>query len=114
MAISNSQVNSSTITVPVSVYTSSGTNAITTIALCNTQAVTLTDETANSVNVNVYLVASGDTAGADNLIVSNLTIQAGETVFFSDEKFVLENNDAVWIGTSQANYITATDSTLAV
>ena len=36
-------------------------NAITTIALCNTGAPTLTDETINSVTVNIYFVKSGFT-----------------------------------------------------
>lgn len=114
MAITSTQLTGTTITVPSTVYTSSSTNAITTIALCNTGAVTITDESVNTCNVNVYLVKSGDTADVDNLIVSNLTIPAGETVFFSDEKFILENNDTVQIGTSAANLITATISTLAV
>lgn len=114
MAITSTQLTGTTITVPSSVYTSSGSNAITTMILCNTGAVTITDESVNTCNVNIYLVKSGDTADVDNLIVSNLTVPAGETVFFSDEKIILENGDSIQIGTNAANLITATVSTLAV
>ena len=50
-------VTGTTATTPTTVYVSSGDNAITTIALCNTGAPDLADETVNSIDVNVYLVA---------------------------------------------------------
>lgn len=113
-----SLVDSTSKTDPVLVFTSSTTggpilgsvtgrtNAITTIALCNTAAPTPTNETANAVDVNIYIVRTkngvlypgGPVAG--NLIVSSLTIPAGETVFFSEERLVLEGGDQIWIGTS--------------
>ena len=114
MAITSTQLTGTTITVPSTVYTSSSTNAITTIALCNTGAVTITDESVNTCNVNVYLVKSGDTADVDNLIVSNLTIPAGETVFFSDEKIILDGGDEIHIKADDANLISVTVSSLAV
>jgi hypothetical protein len=89
-------------------------NAITTIALCNTGAPTLTDETVNSVTVNIYLVKSGTTATAANLIVSSLIVPAGETVFFSEERLVLDNGDQLWVGTSAAGLLAVTVSTLPV
>lgn len=124
--ITSTQLTGSTITVPSLVFTASTTGAplgggvsaqttaITTMILCNTGTPNITDESVDTCAVNIYLVKNGDTAAADNLIVSNLTVPAGETVFFSDEKIVLDGGDQVWIGTSAANLVTATISTLAV
>lgn len=121
-----SLVNSTDVTVPVKVFTSSSTggpiaggvtgqtNAITTMVLCNTGTPSLVDESVDEVIVNVYLVKSGKSHGAGNLIVSNLTIPAGETVFFSDEKIILESGDAIWIGTSAASLLSVTVSALEV
>jgi hypothetical protein len=119
-------IDSTSVSTPVLVFTSSTTgaaiggavtgqtNAITTIALCNTAAVTLTDETVNTVNVNIYFVKSGGSYGTNNLVVSNLTVPAGETVFFADERFVLDSGDQVWIGTSSAAKLAVTISSLPV
>jgi hypothetical protein len=119
-------VDSSTVTVPVKVFTSSTTggpiaggvtarvNAVTTIALCNTAAASTADETTNAVTVNIYIVRSGKSYGTGNLIVSGLVVPAGETVFFSEERIVLEGGDEIWVGTSAASRLSATVSVLAV
>ena len=120
-------IDSTSVIVPVVVFTSTTTgapvnppsvtgqsNAITTIALCNTAAVTLTDETANAVIVNIYLVKNGQSYDPGNLIVSNLTVPAGETVFFSEERIVLDAGDQLWVGTSAAGRLAVTVSTLPV
>lgn len=124
--INNTNITSTDVTTPQKVFTSSSTGApiggvvvgqtraITTMVLCNTGAVNITDESVNTVNVSIYLVKNGDTTGTDNLIVSNLTVPAGETVFFSDEKIILESGDQIWIGTSASGLITATISSLEV
>lgn len=121
-----SLIDSTSVTVPVKVFTSSTTggpiaggvigqeNAVTTIALCNTAAPDPSDETVNSVTVNIYIVRSGLSYGSGNLVVSNLVVPAGETVFFSEERMVLASGDAIWIGTSAASRLAATVSTLAV
>lgn len=88
--------------------------AITTMVVCNTSAVDITDETSGEAVINVYLVNSGDTADVDNIIISNLTIPAGETVFFSDEKIVLAAGDQIWFGCDQTGVITVTVSSLPV
>lgn len=127
--IKSTLLTSTSVTSPQKVYTSTITGntasvssdkidtAITTMILCNVGAPNLTDESINSVTVNIYLVVDGgspDTANGSNLIVSNLTIPAGETVFFSDEKIVLSGGDEVHIGTSSANLIAATVSSIPV
>ena len=121
-----SLVDSTSVTVPVRVFTSSTTggpiaggvigreNAVTTIALCNTLAPDAADETANSVTVNIYVVRSGLSYGAGNLVVSSLVVPAGETVFFSEERMVLASGDQIWIGTSAASRLAVTVSSLAV
>jgi hypothetical protein len=118
------------LTTPTKVYTSSTTgapiagavtgqtNAITCIALCNIGAVTLTNEVTNSVTVNIYFAPAGISYQASgptcNLVVSNLTVPAGETVFFSDERIVLDAGDEIHIGASTTSLICATVSSLPV
>jgi hypothetical protein len=121
-----SLIDSASVSVPVRVFTSSTTgapiagivtgreNAVTTIALCNTAAPDPADETVNSVTVNIYVVRNGLSYAAGNLVVSNLAIPAGETVFFSEERMVLASGDQIWIGTSAAARLAATVSVLAV
>ena len=126
MAVIGRTVTGTTITSPTQVYVSSGKNAVTCIAICNVGSISLTDETSQSVDVNIYVVSP--TGGGDNtttstsaLIVKQLTIPAGETVFFNDEKFVLENTDYISVGYQMSggasavnNLITVTISTLPV
>ena len=89
-------------------------NAITTIALCNIGAPTLTDETVNAVTVNIWFAKSGVGYQNYNRIVSNLIIPAGETVFFSEERIVLDANDTIYVGASVADLIAVTVSSLPV
>ena len=121
-----SLIDSTSVTVPVKVFTSSTTggpiaggvigreNAVTTIALCNTLAPDAADETTNSVTVNIYVVRSGLSYGAGNLVVSSLVVPAGETVFFSEERLVLENGDSIVVEPSVNNVVSVTVSALAV
>jgi hypothetical protein len=93
--------------------------AITTIALCNHAAPDLDDETAGAVKINVWLVRNGesyDNSTWRNLIVKELIIPAGETVFFNDERIILGGGDEIWVATNAAspNSIAVTVSSLAV
>lgn len=88
--------------------------AVTNIILCNTGAVTITDESINRSSVDIYLVKQGDAPVDANKIVSSLTVPAGETVFFSDEKIILDGGDEVWVKAADANLITVTVSSLPV
>ena len=126
MAVIGRTITGTTMTSPTTVYTSSGSNAVTCIAICNTGAVSLTDETVNSADVNVYVVSpsgGGDntTISSGSLIVKQLIIPAGETVFFNDEKFVLATTDYIAVGYQMtgaaspvSNLLTVTVSTLSV
>jgi hypothetical protein len=120
-------------TVPVLVYTSTNNgqpttrsgfpgiitpteqvNAITTIILCNTGTVDLEDENVDKVIVNIHVVKKGDTATAANRVISNLTIPAAETVFFSEERLILDGGDQIWVGTSDADLLSITISSIPV
>lgn len=126
--INSTIVTGSTIDIPTLVFTSSTsgaplgagitgrTSAITTIILCNTESLDLSDETVGSANINIYLVSpnKGGSVGTGTLVVSNLTVPAGETVFFSEERIVLDSGDQVWVGSTRDSAITVTVSTLPV
>jgi len=88
--------------------------AVTNIILCNTGAVTITDEAANRTEVDIYLVKSGQTPVVGNQIVSSLAVPAGETIFFSDERIILDGGDEIHVKADDANLITVTVSSLPV
>lgn len=122
MAIAQARITGTTATT---VYTSTGSNAITTIAVCNTGAPNSTDETINACLLDLYIVASGDQpdtsgkAGAPgsytgNQIISQLTVPAGETVFLSEERIVLSNGDFISVVAGTGNLLSITVSTLPV
>lgn len=105
---------SSSTGAPISGPVTGQTNAITTIAICNTGAPNLTDETVNSSNITINLVKTGQVSSATNTVVSNLTVPAGETVFFNDERIVLDSGDQIRATASAANLLSITVSALAV
>jgi hypothetical protein len=86
-------------------------NAITTIAFCNTAEPDPLDENEDAVDVNIYI---GLSALPGNLIVSKLTIPAGETVFFNDERIIIESGDTLWVSTSEPGLLAVTVSSLPV
>jgi hypothetical protein len=105
---------SSTTGGPIAGGVTGRTNAVTTIALCNTAAPDPANETTGAVTVNIYIVRSGKSYGLGNKIVSSLNIPAGETVFFSEERIVLENGDSIVVEPSVNNVVSVTVSALAV
>ena len=105
---------SSTTGGPIAGGVTGRTNAVTTIALCNTAAADPANETTNAVTVNIYIVRSGKSYGSGNKIVSSLNIPAGETVFFSEERIVLETGDSIVVEPSVNNVVSVTVSALAV
>ena len=115
MAIANTRLTTTGITT---VYTSSGNNAITTIIVCNTGTVDLTDETVRASDLDLYLVPSSGTTDESTRIISKLTIPAGETVFFSEERVVLSTGDMIRAQCSSTGgvggLLTITVSTLPV
>ena len=107
MAIKNTAIPATTNTT---IYLSSGNNAITTIIVCNTDVI-------NDRTLTLYAVEnSGGSVGspvAGNMIVQTLTIPAGDTISFDQEKMVLTNNDSI-VAWASGTGLTATVSTLPV
>ena len=107
MAIKNTGIPATTNT---EIYKSVGNNAITTIIVCNT-------DVGTDITLTLYAVANiGGAVGSpvdDNMIVQTLTIPAGDTISFDQEKMVLENNDTIVAWASAAG-LTSTVSTLPV
>lgn len=80
------------------VYTASATansySIIKTISVCNT---TTTDKT-----VTMHLVPNSGTAGANNMIMSNVVVPANDTIY-SNMVYVLNAGDAVYYNPQDAN-----------
>ena len=122
MAITSAILNN---TDTKDIYTSTGTNAIVTIAVCNTGTGSPTDESVDLCYLDLFAVAYPDQpdvpgkSGAPgtytgNQFVSKLAVPAGETIFFSDEKIVLSNSDRIVAKASVGGLLSITVSTLAV
>ncbi len=90
MSISTSAITTS----PGNVYASSGSTAITSLSFTNYDA--------TDVLLDVWVVPSGNAVGNSNIVLSQLTITAGDTYQFyaGAEKLLLDTNDAV---VAQAN-----------
>ena len=101
MAITNTAILASN----TPIYTSSGNNAITTVIVCNTGVVDRT--------LTLYAVPSGGTASSTTMIVNGLTVPAGDTVSFDQEKMVLANGDSL-VAIASSTGLSSTVSTLAV
>lgn len=104
MALFNTAITATTLPA-TTIASGSGQRAITTVIVCNTGGTDLT--------LTLYAVPSGGTAGASTMIVNALTIPAGDTVSFDQEKMVLSNGDNLQAVASAAG-LTATISTLSV
>lgn len=111
MAINSTRL---TTTGDTSLYTSSGVNAITLIVVCNTGTPDLLNEAVNASTIQLNLVKNGELPSDTNVIVKNLVIPAGETVFFSEERIVLGNGDTVRATAGSPNLLSITVSTISV
>lgn len=72
------------------VYTSSGNTVITWLSMTN--------YSATDVAANVHVLSSGDTANAQNQILANTVITAGDTlqIYTGNEKLILANSSAIY------------------
>lgn len=113
MAIANYTVTTST----APAYTSSGTNAITTIIVCNTAVFNPSNPTSGLTYLYLYAVPSGGATSppdANTTIVNGLPIPAGETVSFDQEKMVLSAGDMLVAKSDSPDNLVMTVSTLPV
>ena len=111
MAITSAAITTST-TTPV--YTSSGSNAITCIVICNLFEFDAGNPTNHVTNFYLYAVHGGGAPTDTNLIVNGLPITAGETLSLDQEKLVLESGDALYAKATDGSTLVMTISTLAV
>ncbi len=105
MAIYNTQITATIAGSANTLVSGSGARAITTVIVCNT--------TASDKTVTLYAVPNGGSAGDGTMIVNTLTVPAGDTVSFDQEKMVLGSGDELKAICS-ASGLTATVSTLVV
>lgn len=102
MAINNTALT----TTASSIYTSTGSSAITTIHLCN--------YTNSTVTANIYAVPSGGVANSSTILYSNVSVTAYNTLIIYQEKLILDNGDQIDANCSVANSITATVSSIGI
>ena len=110
MAITSTAIT----TTAASVYTSTGSNAITCIIVCNLFQFDAGNPALNATNFYLYAVPGGGTPADVNLIVNGLPITAGETLSLDQEKLVLENGDKLYAKADDGSTLVMTISTLAV
>ena len=91
-----------------SIYTASGTsgNVVSVAYFCN--------RSGSATSFSLYLVQSGFTANANNVVYSNKTITAGDTYILELEKIILSNGDSLQANANVANSVVATVSTLGI
>lgn len=109
MAITSAAITTSA----TSVYTSTGSNAITCIIICNLFQFDAMNPALNTTNFYLYATNGGVPTDV-NLIVNGLPITAGETLSLDQEKLVLENGDKLYAKADDGSTLVMTISTLAV
>jgi hypothetical protein len=97
MAISNTTLS----TGNTLIFTATGDQMIATMIFCNTDA-------SYSHSINVYLVPSGQSVGTSNMIINQLAIPAGDTVFFDTERLVLGTGDHIYATVSNGTSVVCT------
>jgi len=114
MAITNEYIDATITTV----YTSTDTNAITSMIFCNYATAsniagdaTLTDA---DTYLDLHIVPSGDTYNDKNKILHQLKLPAGETFIMDTERLVLENGDTIQAQTTSPATISVTVSSIPV
>lgn len=108
MAIYNTAITGLSNAATTKLESGSGGRAISTVIVCNTQG--------TDINLTLYAVPNGGSANISSgaaMIVNALTIPAGDTVSFDQEKFVLASGDELRAFAS-ATGLSATVSTLVV
>jgi hypothetical protein len=102
MAITQTEVGATATTV----YTSSGTTALTCMFFMN--------DNASARTLTVHVVKSGGSAGTANTIVKAISIDPADTYVINTEKLVLDNGDTIQCTASAASSIQATLSSVAI
>ena len=107
MAIKSSQITTAG-NPPVLVYESTGQNAITSMIFCNTT----TNQTAK---IDIYVVSDVQALapGPQTQILKSIPIPPEETFVMDSEKFILEDQDGIYVRSDVADAITVTISSVS-
>jgi hypothetical protein len=95
-------VNSTLGTSATTVYTSSGSSAISVIYVCN--------NSASTIIFDVFLAPFGETAAVTNQIYKDVSLDAGDTYILDSEKIFLGDQDKVIMQASEADSLRCTVS----
>lgn len=96
------------------IYTSSGTNAVVCLWICNTATYNPSTPSTGLTYLDVHFVKSGSGASTTNQVVNQLPVPAGESVTFDTEKMILDNGDGVQLYTPAPYNLVATISVIPV
>ena len=106
MAITNATIDDTTPgTTETTLFTATGTHAVTVIYLCNT-------DTASR-NVDIHVKPLGEALALENKIYDDITIPAGDTFTIDTEKLVLEATDEISAVVGEGNTTTAVVATVS-
>jgi hypothetical protein len=111
MSIQNTAIPGSL--TPTTIYSSTGSTAITTLIFCNTYTYDPANPATGTTTLTLHVIPSGGSRGPANMILNAMPIPAGETFTFDTEKVVLDNSDTVVALASAAN-LSATVSYMSV
>jgi hypothetical protein len=110
MAITSTTIGNSN----TDLYTSSGSNAITCIWICNTAVFNPATPSTGLTYLDLHVVKNGDGITNTNLIVNQLPVPAGESVAFDTERLILDNGDRIVANSALPANLVATISTIPV
>jgi hypothetical protein len=102
MALTNTTLTTS----PAALFTSTGTNAVIVMYLCNIGA--------TPAQFSLYAVPHGGTANSSTVIYSEVSLTGGDTYVLDTERLLLDNGDSIWGLASVAANIVVTVNTIAV
>jgi hypothetical protein len=102
MAITNTALT----TTATEIYRSTGDSATTVMHFCN--------YTNNGATANVWVVPTGGTPSSDNIIYSNVSLTAQNTLVVDTEKLILGDDDAIYANVSIDGSVTATVSYIGI
>jgi hypothetical protein len=116
MAITNNFIDATFTTI----FTSSGTNAITSMIFCNYQDTDNISGTPGNVLtdadtfLDLHIVPNGGSASDENKVLHQLKIPGGETFIMDSERLVLDNGDTIVAQTTSPATISVTISSIPV
>jgi hypothetical protein len=103
MALTNTTLD----VTPTALFTSTGTNAVIVMYLCNTN-------NSTPAQFSLYAVPAGAQADMTTVIYSEVSLTSGDTYVLDTERLLLDSGDSIWGAASVAASIVVTVNTIAV